>query len=230
LKTNSASLKTSSAGFCTVHFFLASLWVCCVSQKQCAAFWKTGSTSFGTDSTDFDSGPPTSWANHWTEKHSSRNRLNRFLGPAQPVFGKKSPTATSFWGLLYIPLSLSLFIRFCPSTNSWLTYTQTRALTPPLTPKIASPSIDWRTLGVRWSLSNSLVISSLFSLSLHLLSWLQTWILCGFVTLGTLCSLTDGGCMRVSKFVDDPKKFVSPARWAKLRKDCLDLGGRLVKD
>jgi hypothetical protein len=35
--------------------------------------------------------------------------------------------------------------------------------------------------------------------------------LCGFVTLGTLRSLTVRGCLGVSKFVDDPKKFVSPA-------------------
>jgi hypothetical protein len=35
--------------------------------------------------------------------------------------------------------------------------------------------------------------------------------LCGFVTLGTLCSLTIRGYLGVSKFVDDPKKFVSPA-------------------
>jgi hypothetical protein len=54
--------------------------------------------------------------------------------------------------------------------------------------------------------------------------------LCGFVTLGTLCSLTVRGCLGVSKFVDDPKKFVSPALWANLRRDCLDLGGRLVED
>jgi hypothetical protein len=77
----------------------------------------------------------------------------------------------------------------------WLTYFQTRAFNPPLTPKIASPSIDWRTLGVRWSRSNLMLISSRFSLSLHLSSSSQTWILCGFVTLGTLCSLTDRGCL-----------------------------------
>jgi hypothetical protein len=35
--------------------------------------------------------------------------------------------------------------------------------------------------------------------------------LCGFVTLGTLRSLTVRGCLGVSKFVDDPKKFVSSA-------------------
>jgi hypothetical protein len=70
------------------------------------------------------------------------NRFNRFLGrfnqiwnrstlrlsqsvnrdplwwkpvqPVQPVFSQISPTTTSFWGLLYIPLTLSLFIHFCP--------------------------------------------------------------------------------------------------------------------
>ena len=130
---------------------------------------------------------------------------------------------------IYLSHSLSAFTSAL-STNFWLTNLQTRAFNSPLTPEIASPSIVWRTLGVRWSRSNSLLISSRFSLSLHLSSSSQTWILCGFVTLGTLSSLTDRGCLGVSKFVDDPKKFVSPARWANLRRDCLDLGGRLVED
>jgi hypothetical protein len=65
---------------------------------------------------------------------------------------------------------------------------------------------------------------------LFVLELIANLTLCGFVTLGTLCSLTVRGCLGVSKFVDDPKKFVSPALWAYLRRDCLDLCGRLVED
>jgi hypothetical protein len=89
--------------------------------------------------------------------------------PVQPVFSQISPTAASFWGLLYIAShSLSSFTSAL-STNSWLTNSQTRAFNPPLTSKIASPSIDWRTLSVRWSRSNSL-FSSRFSSSLELIA------------------------------------------------------------
>jgi hypothetical protein len=89
-KTSSASLKTSSASFWKpAHLvwkparpvfvlFTFFLPVYCVNQKQCAAFWKTSSTCFGTGSAGFDFGPPTSSASHLTEKHSGRNRLNRF--------------------------------------------------------------------------------------------------------------------------------------------------------
>jgi hypothetical protein len=65
---------------------------------------------------------------------------------------------------------------------------------------------------------------------LFVLELIANLTLCGFVTLRALCSLTVRGCLGVSKFVDDPKKFVLPALWANLRKDCLDLGGRLVED
>jgi hypothetical protein len=196
-------------------------------EKLCADCWNTGSTNFWVGSTSFGTGSLTSWDSPWTENHFGGNRfqnlLNRFSVriPQRPL---------AFGGSFIYPLpSLSSFTT-AQFTISWLTYSQTRAFTPSLTPKIASPSIDWRTLGVRWSWSNSLLISSRFSLSLHLSSSSQTWILCGFVTLVTLCSLTDRGCLGVSKFVDDPKKFVSPARWSKLRRDCLYLGGRLVED
>jgi hypothetical protein len=53
------------------------------------------------------------------------------------------PNDHHFWGLLYIPLTLSLSsFTYTLSTNSWLTNSKTRAFNPPLTPKIASPSID----------------------------------------------------------------------------------------
>jgi hypothetical protein len=195
-----------------------------MSEKQCAYFWKTGSTGFGAGSTGFETGPPTSWASPWTEKHSGGNRLNRFSV-------RKPQRPPAFGGSFIYPLhSLSLHSLLPhPRFHGWPTLKQEDSLHISH-PKIASPSIEWRTLGVRWCLSNSLVISSLFSLSLQLLSSSQTWIFCGFVTLGTLCSLTDRGCLGVSKFVDDPKKFVLPARWAKLRRDCLDLGGHLVEN
>jgi hypothetical protein len=80
-----------------------------------------------------------------------KNRLNQFLGwfnqfwnrstlrlsqpvnreppwwkpvqPVQPVFSQDSPTTTSFWGLLYIPLTHSLSsFTYALSTISWLTY------------------------------------------------------------------------------------------------------------
>jgi hypothetical protein len=34
--------------------------------------------------------------------------------PVQPVLSPLFPTGASFWGILYIPLTLSLFIHFCP--------------------------------------------------------------------------------------------------------------------
>jgi hypothetical protein len=36
------------------------------------------------------------------------------LKPVQPILSPLFPTAASFWGILYIPLTLSLFIHFCP--------------------------------------------------------------------------------------------------------------------
>jgi hypothetical protein len=201
-----------------------------MSEKLFADCWKNSSTGFWAGSTGFGTGSLNSWARPWTENHSGGNRFNRFQDRLNRFSVRIPQRPPAFGGsFIYPSHSLSSFTS-APSTISWLTYSQTRAFNPPLTPKIASPSIDWRTLGVRWSWSNSLLISSRFSLSLHLSSSSQTWILCGFVTLGTLCSLTDRGCLGVSKFVDDPKKFVSPACWAKLRRHCLDLGGRLVED
>jgi hypothetical protein len=198
-----------------------------MSEKQCADCWTTG---FWAGSNSFGTGSLTSWANPGPENHSGGNRFNRFQDRLNRFLVRIPQRPPAFGGSFIYPLhSLSSFTS-APFTISWLTYFQTRGFNPPLTPKIASPSIDWSTLGVRWSSSNSLLISSWFSLYLHLSSSSQTWILCGFVTLETLCSLTDRGCLGVSKFVDDPKKFVSPARWAKLRRDCLDLGCRHVED
>jgi hypothetical protein len=46
---------------------------------------------------------------------------------------------------------------------------------------------------------------------LFVLELIANLTLYGFVTLGALCSLTVRGCLGLSKFVDDPKKFVLPA-------------------
>ena len=87
------------------------------------------------------------------------NRFNRFL----PTFSQRLP---AFGGSFIYPLTLSLSFTSASPTNLWLTNPQTRAFTSPLTPAIASPSIIWRTFGVRWTRSNSLSISSWFSHSL----------------------------------------------------------------
>jgi hypothetical protein len=57
LKTSSSSLKTGSTGFCTIHFFPASL-LC--QPKAVRSFLKNRFNLFGTGSAGFDSGPPTS--------------------------------------------------------------------------------------------------------------------------------------------------------------------------
>ena len=87
------------------------------------------------------------------------NRFNRFL----LLFSQRLP---AFGGSFIYPLTLSLSFTPASPTNSWLTNLQTSAFISPFTPAIASPSIIWRTLGVRWTRSNSLSISSRFSHSL----------------------------------------------------------------
>jgi hypothetical protein len=192
-------------------------------KKSCTEFLKTGSTGFESGSTEFGVGRVSVWVPQWTE--------NSLLETGSTGFWSTSPNDCQLLGdPLNTPptLSLSSFTSAL-STISWLTNLQTRAFNSPLIPEIASPSIVWRILGVRWSRSNTLLISSWFSHYLHF-ELIANLTLCGFVTLGTLSSLTDRCCLGVSKFVDDPKKFVSPVRWANLRRDCLDLGGRLVED
>jgi hypothetical protein len=61
--------------------------------------------------------------------------------PVQLVLSLLFPTATSFWGILYIPPHTLSSFTSALSTNSWLTNLQTRAFNSPLTPEIASPSI-----------------------------------------------------------------------------------------
>jgi hypothetical protein len=93
------------------------------------------------------------------------NRFNRFLA----LFSQRLP---AFGGSFKYPPppphthTLCLFITSTLSTISQLTKPQTKAFNSHLTPEITSPSIAWRILGVRWSRSNALSISSWFSHSL----------------------------------------------------------------
>jgi hypothetical protein len=89
------------------------------------------------------------------------NRFNRFNR-----FWLFSPNGCQLFGDPLNPPTLSLFITSALSTISQLTKLQTRAFNSHLTPEIASPSIAWRILSVRWSRSNALSISSWFSHSL----------------------------------------------------------------
>jgi hypothetical protein len=95
------------------------------------------------------------------------NRFNRFtnlFNRFSVLFSQRLP---AFGGSFkYPPPTLSLFITSALSTISQLTKLQTRAFNSHLTPEIASPSIAWRILGVRWSRANALSISSWFSHSL----------------------------------------------------------------
>ena len=230
-KTGSTGPETGSTGFGTVHLppLLWPVRQSELSEKSqqiffwnrlsrnltlLSRFWNRSSVRL---SRPVDRDPP--GRNRFNR---FENRFNRFL----PSFSQRLP---AFGGSFIYPLTLSLSFTSASPTNLWLTNLQTRAFTSPFTPAIASPSIIWRTLGVRWTRSNSLSISSRFSHSL-VLELVANLTVCGFVTLGTSCSLTVRGCLGVSKFVDDPKKFVSPALWADLRRDCLDLCGRLVED
>jgi hypothetical protein len=116
-KTGSTGLKTGSTGFCTVPsltFWPTSLPVSPIRKKSCADCWKIGSTNFGPVQLDLE--PVHSPAELASEPRNTfgGNRFNRFSELVQPVFSQDSPTATNFWGLLYIPLTLSLFIHFCP--------------------------------------------------------------------------------------------------------------------
>ena len=192
-------------------------------------FSKTGWADFFPYSAGFETGRVSGWVAQWTGiplVETGSTGLKTGSTGFCPFSSQRLP---AFGGSFIYPLTLSLSFTSASPTNSWLTNLQTSAFISPFTPAIASPSIIWRTLGVRWTRSNSLSISSRFSHSL-VLELVANLTVCGFVTLGTSCSLTVRGCLGVSKFVDDPKKFVSPAPWADLRRDCLDLCGRLVED
>jgi hypothetical protein len=161
----------------------------------------------------FDPGPPS-----LLSRPLDRNLLCR--KPTQPIFNtgsadfwaEKSNGQPAFGGSFIYPLPLLSSFTSTPSMNSWMTNSQTSAFISSSTPKshllqsFGGPFMWGEVCWTHWWFHHLI-----HSLSLPLLSSLQTWILCGFVTLGTLCSLTDRGFLRVSKFVDDPKKFVLPA-------------------
>jgi hypothetical protein len=161
-KTGSTGPETGSTGFWTVSPATSVLPVWqskAVRKVVCGYFLKTGSTGFEPGSTDFESGRVSAWVGQWTE--------NPLVETGSTGFWSFSPNGCQLLGDPLNTPTLSLFIHFCPSTNSWLTNLKTKAFISPLTPEITSPSIVWRILGVRWSRSNTLLISSWFSYSLH---------------------------------------------------------------
>jgi hypothetical protein len=113
LKTGSIGLKSGSTSFCTVHpaFFCSASLPCQNSSAQTVE--KPSQSVLG------PAQPVLKWFTHQLSQSLNREPLwwkpvQPVSGPAQPVFRHNSPTATSFWELLYIPLALSLFIHFFP--------------------------------------------------------------------------------------------------------------------
>jgi hypothetical protein len=194
---------------------LTSLTVRAVRKDVCRYFLEIGSTGFFPGSTGFESGRVSGWVDQWTEIFLVETGFRFF-----------SPNGCQLLGdPLNTPHTLSLHY-FC-SLHSWPNSKQGHSI-----------HISHLKSHLLQSLEGSLVWGEVdltrcqFHLDSPILSVLEliaNLTMCGFVTLGALCSLPVRGCLGVSKFVDDPKKFVLPALWANLRKDCLDLGGRLVE-
>ena len=167
-ETGSTGPETSSTGFGTVPLpsLLWPVWQSELSVKSLQIFFENRlSRNFSLLSrfwnrlslrlsSSVDQDPP--GRNRFNR---SENRFNRFL----LLFSQRLP---AFGGSFIYPLTLSLSFTPASPTNSWLTNLQTSAFISPFTPAITSPSIIWRTLGVRWTRSNSLSISSRFSHSL----------------------------------------------------------------
>jgi hypothetical protein len=137
-----------------------------------------------------------------------KNQFNRFL----VHFSQRLP---AFGGSLKYPslsLSLSSFTSALPRFLSWPTSKQRHSfhLSHPKSHPLQSfeGSLVWGEVDLThcWFHLDSPI--------LFILELIANLTLCGFVTLGTLCSLMVRGCLGVSKFVDNPKKFVSPALWA----------------
>jgi hypothetical protein len=231
-KTGSTGPETGSTGFWTVSSATSVLPVWqskAIKKVVWRYFLKICSTGFFPGSTDFESGRVSDWVDQWTEiflvETSSTDLQTGSTG-----FWSFSPNGCQLLGdpLNTPPHSLSSLLLLSPWFLSWPNSKQGHSI------HISHPKSH-----LLQSLEGSLVwgevdlTRSQFHLDspiLFVLELIANLTLCGFVTLGALCSLTVRGCLGVSKFVDDPKKFVLPALWAKLRKDCLDLGGRLVED
>jgi hypothetical protein len=163
-ETGSTGPETGSTGFWTVSLppLLWQVWQSELSEKSYANFFLNRFNRNFSRLNRF-------WI--WTSLRLSRS-VNRDL-PGGNRFNRFWLFSPNGCQLLRDPLNtpphthtLSLFITSALSTISQLTKLQTRAFNSHLTPEIASPSIAWRILGVRWSRSNALSISSWFSHSL----------------------------------------------------------------
>jgi hypothetical protein len=201
---------------------LTSLTVRAVRKVVCRYFWETGSTRFFPGSTGFGSGRVSGWVDQWTKIF--------LVETGSTGFWLFSSNGCQLLGdpLNNPPHSLSSLLLLSPRFLSWPNSKQGHSI------HISHPKSH-----LLQSLEGSLVWGEvdltrcqfhLDSPILFVLELIANLTLCGFVTLGASCSLTVRGCLGVSKFVDDPKKFVLPALWANLRRDCLDLCGRLVED
>jgi hypothetical protein len=95
-----------SALFPSVTFWPAILPVNPVRKSRVQIFWKLVQPDSSPAQPDL--GPVESPVESLTEPKTPSWKL------VQPVFSQLFPTAASFWGILYIPLSLSLFIHFYP--------------------------------------------------------------------------------------------------------------------
>jgi hypothetical protein len=111
-KPGSTGLKTGSTGFCTVPsatFCPTSLPVSPIRKSRVQTVGKSVQPILGRFNRIWNR------STLWLSQPVSREPpWWKSVQPVQSVFRQDSPTATSFWGLLYIPLTLSLFIHFCP--------------------------------------------------------------------------------------------------------------------
>ena len=192
-------------------------------------FSETGWAEFWPYSAGFETGPVSGWVDQWTGIPLVETGSTG-LKTGSTGFCPLSPNGCQLLGdPLYTPShSLSHLLRSLPRILGWPTFKQAHSfhLSHPQSHLLQSfeGPLVWG------ELDRTRCQFHLDSPILFVLELVANLTLCGFVTLGTSCSLTVRGCLGVSKFVDDPKKFVSPALWADLRRDCLDLCGRLVED
>ena len=192
-------------------------------------FSETGWAEIWPYSAGFETGPVSGWVDQWTGIPLVETGSTG-LKTGSTGFYSFSPNGCQLLGdPLYTPShSLSHLLLPLPRILGWPTFKQAHSfhLSHPQSHLLQSfeGPLVWG------ELDRTRCQFHLDSPILFVLELVANLTVCGFVTLGTSCSLTVRGCLGVSKFVDDPKKFVSPALWAYLRRDCLDLCGRLVED